>query len=89
MEAGVNLRRLQRGMALSMPISRPMPSIGKRCAELRIIDKDKTWRVMYRIDDDAILIVDVFAKKTQTTPKNVIDTCKKRLREYDALMKGV
>ena len=66
-----------------MPQSRPMPSIGARCHELRINDADSTWRVIYRIDADAIVILDVFAKKTSTTPKAVIDTCRKRLKEYN------
>ncbi len=70
---------------LSMPDSRPMPSIGSRCHELRINDQDNTWRVISRIDDDAIVIADVFAKKTQQTPKRVIDTCKQRLADYDAI----
>ena len=72
-----------------MPISRPMPSVGARCAELRIVDEDKTWRIIYRVDADAVLVAEVFAKKTQATPKSVIDVCKKRLRSYDALTKGV
>ena len=88
-EAGMNLRKLQRGMTLSMPISRPMPAIGARCAELRIVDENTTWRIMYRVDADAVLIVEVFAKKTQTTPKSVITVCKRRLRDYDTLTKGV
>ena len=88
-EAGVCLRKLQRGQTLSMPISRPMPSVGARCAELRIVDEDKTWRIIYRVDADAVLVAEVFAKKTQATPKSVIDVCKKRLRSYDALTKGV
>ena len=88
-EAGICLRKLQRGMSLSMPISRPMPSIGARCAELRIVDENKTWRIMYRVDADAVLIADVFAKKTEATPKTVISTCKQRLRQYDAITKGV
>ena len=83
------LRKLQRGMTLSMPISRPMPTIGARCAELRIVDANKTWRIVYRVDADAVLIAEVFAKKTQATPKSVIDVCKQRLRDYDALTKGV
>jgi len=52
-----------------MPQSRPMPSIGARYHELRISDAAKTWRVMYRIDEDAIVILDVFAKKTAQTQK--------------------
>lgn len=84
-EAGYLLRRLQSGELLSMPWSRPMPSIGARCHELRIHDDNVTWRIIYRIDDDAILILDVFRKKTQQTPKTVIDTCKRRIRDYDDL----
>ena len=66
-----------------MPQSRPMPSIGARCHELRINDADTTWRLVYRIDPDAIVIADVFTKKTEKTPKEVIQACKKRLKEYD------
>jgi phage-related protein len=84
-EAGFLLRRLQRGDTLTMPHSRPMPSIGTRCHELRINDVDagNTWRIVYRVDADAVLVVEVFAKKTQTTPKTVIDICRKRLRTWD------
>ena len=87
-EAGTYLRMLQKGMSLSMPISRPMPSIGRRCAELRIVDRHVTWRILYRADVDAILIAEVFAKKTQATPRAVIDICKRRLREYDRIANG-
>jgi phage-related protein len=68
---------------LSMPHSRPMPSIGPRCHELRIDDEKKTWRIVYRVDEDAIIILEVFNKKTARTPKRIIDVCQKRLKEYD------
>jgi phage-related protein len=84
LEAGFLLRRLQRGELLSMPQSRPMPSIGARCHELRINDTAGTWRIMYRIDKDAIVILEVFAKKTRQTPAAVIATCRRRLKEYDS-----
>ena len=84
-EAGTLLRRLQLGENIGLPHSRPMPSVGPRCHELRIRDEDQNWRLMYRIDPDAIVIVDVFAKKTGRTPKSVIETCKARLRTYDAV----
>jgi hypothetical protein len=71
LEAGYLLRLLQQGMLLSMPESRPMPSI------------DSTWRVIYRIDGDAIVIAEVFAKKTRQTPQSVIALCRQRLKEYD------
>ena len=66
-----------------MPQSRQMPGIGARCHELRINDAGSNWRLVYRIDSDAIVILEVFAKKTRTTPKTVIATCRKRLKEYD------
>jgi phage-related protein len=87
-EAGVLLRRMQQGESLGMPVSRPMPSIGKRCHELRIVDEDSTWRVVYRIDDDAIVIAEVFKKKTQATPKDVMEACQRRLRRYDDVVGG-
>jgi phage-related protein len=85
LETGVLLRRLQRGESLGLPASRPLPAVGEHCHELRIVDADATWRLVYRIDVDAIVIVEVFAKKTQATPKAVIDVCRRRLRRYDAL----
>ena len=83
LEAGFLLRLLQFGNKLALPHSRPMPSIGIRCHELRINDERVTWRIVYRIDLDAILILDVFEKKTTVTPKRVIDVCKERMRSYD------
>ena len=79
------MRRLQQGESLSMPHSRPMPSIGPRCHELRIEDGPMraTWRLFYRIDADAIVLIDVVQKTTQATPQSVIARAKQRLRDYD------
>jgi phage-related protein len=83
LEAGYLLRRLQKGEPLTMPHSRPMPSIGRRCHELRVVDEKATWRIVYRADRDAVVIAEVFNKKTARTPKAVIETCRRRLRDYD------
>ena len=83
--AGHWLRKLQKGEFVEMPHSHPMPSIGSNCHELRIKDISETWRIFYRIDNDAIVIAEVFKKKTQQTPKQVIDICKKRFKQYDSL----
>ena len=80
---GFLLRALQQGELLSMPQSRPMTVIGQRCHELRVNDRSVTWRVIYRIDDDAIVIADIFEKKTRETPERVIRDCQRRLRVYD------
>ncbi len=88
LEAGVLLRRLQRGDSFGLPHSRPMPVIGSRCHELRIVDENATWRIVYRIGTDAIVIGEVFSKKTQATPKSVIDACTRRFKEFDAIIGG-
>ena len=36
---------------------------------------------------DAVLLAEVFAKKTQKTPKQTITTCKKRFARYDLRMR--
>jgi phage-related protein len=82
-EAGFLLRRLQEGENIGLPHSRPMPSIGPRCRELRINDQTVTWRIVYRVDPDAIVILEVFKKSTTKMPVPVMDMCKRRLRMYD------
>jgi len=84
-EAGLLLRRLQRGESLSMPHSRPMPAIGPRCHELRVRDAAHDWRIIYRIDQDAVVILEVFAKTSRQTPERVIDDCRRRVRMYDQI----
>jgi phage-related protein len=87
-EAGFLLRRLQRGELLGLPASRPMPTMGIACHELRVRDGEANWRVMYHLADDAVVVLDVFAKKTRTTPKAVLDACRQRLAMYHKATKG-
>lgn len=84
-ETGSLLRRLQRGESLSLPHSRPMPSIGRACHELRIQDSNQSWRIVYHVDPEAIVILDVFVKATRQTPQSVIETCRARLRRFATL----
>ena len=86
-EAGFLLRRLQRGEALGLPHSRPMPSIGPGCHELRIVDAKVSWRIVYHIAADVVVILDVFKKQTVTTPLAVINACKRRLADFQRLTK--
>src|ERR1700730_15866604 len=67
LEAGYLLRQLQMGKPLGMPQSRPMPVIGIRCHEPRIQDAGITWRLIYRTDPDAVVILEAFGKKNRTT----------------------
>src|SRR5262245_46340346 len=84
-EAGVLLRKLQRGEKLSLPHSRPMPSIGPGCHELRVLDRDVTWRIFHFIDADAIVLLEITDKKTRETPQRVLNNCRARLVRYKAL----
>jgi phage-related protein len=82
-EAGYWLWLLQLGASPGMPHARRMPSIGPRCLELRINDEDATHRIICRVDTDAVLVGEVFTKKTRKTPDQVIENCKARFAEYD------
>lgn len=88
LEVGFLLRKLQEGEGIGMPHSRPMPAIGPRCHELRVRDEGQNWRIFYRIDADALLILDVHEKKTQQTPRHVIANCRIRSERYDRAAKG-
>ncbi len=81
-ELGKAIFDLQRGEALTMPLSRPMPSIASGAAELRIRDRGGTYRVFYYAKSPrGVLVFHAFMKKSQTTPKHELDLGKKRLEE--------
>ena len=82
-EMGFLLRQVQEGEHLSFPHSRPMPVIGKSCHELRVTDKNRTWRLFHFIDSEAIVILEVQEKKTRKTPQATIELCQKRLKSYE------
>ena len=86
-EAGMLLRLLQNGERLKMPHAEQLPSVGPRCGALRIRDSEHHWRIMYRIDPDAVVIGDVYSKKTRTIPNVVIERCKRRFSQYDEAAK--
>jgi phage-related protein len=87
-EAGYLLWLLQRGASLSPPHSRPMPTIGRRVHELRIVDQGTTWRIVYRVDPDAIVIAEVFTKRTRQTPQRILEVCRQRFARYDRIVGG-
>jgi phage-related protein len=79
------LRLLQEGEIVGMPHAEPLPDVGRRCGALRIRDSGHNWRIMYRIDADAVLVLEVYAKKTPKIPDEVIEQCQKRLQQYDTM----
>ena len=88
LEARGLLRQLQRGEVLGLPHSRPMPEIAPGCHELRITDTNNNWRIMYHVAPEAVVVLDVFNKKTKATPHAVMDNCRRRLRAFQNLMEG-
>ncbi len=76
------LARLDEGHTLSMPLSRPMTSIGKGVHELRIRDRSGIYRVIYvLVGAGAIYLIHAFVKKDKKTPMPNIDLVKRRLKE--------
>ena len=87
-EAGRLIGLLQDGETIGMPHARPRPAIGRRCLELRVVDKNATWRIVCRTDPDVVVIAAVFEKKTQSTPKQEIENSKARLAAFDRVRNG-
>jgi phage-related protein len=86
-EAGDLLRLLQEGEKLGMPQAEPLPIIGPRCGALRVRDGEHNWRIVFRVDADAVLVAEVYPKKTRKVPQDVIERCRKRLRDYDEVVR--
>ena len=65
-----------------------MPGIGAHCHELRVRDESHNWRLFYRLDPDAVVILGVYEKKAEKTPKGILETCRIRAERYDRDAKG-
>lgn len=65
-----------------------MPDVGPACHELRIVDGTANWWIVYHVAADAIVVLDVFAKKTPATPRTVIVECRKRLAMFQKIVTG-
>ena len=76
------LARLDTGLSLAMPLSRPMPTIGRGVHELRLKDPSGPYRVVYAlVRRGLIYILHTFKKTTQTTPHHHIRVAQQRLKE--------
>ena len=84
-EAGMLLRHLQEGLTLSPPQAKPLPAVGPKCGELRVRDAGHNWRIVYHIDDEVIVILDVFAKTSPQSQTQSIERCRSRLAEFKAI----
>ena len=77
------LRLLQEGEQLGMPQAEPLPDVGSGCGALRVRDAENNWRIMYRIDSECVLILEVYSKKSRKIPSEVIRRCKQRIKQYE------
>lgn len=76
------LARLDTGLSLSMPLSRPMPAIGAGVHELRLKDRSGQYRVVYVVARRGVIhVLHAFKKTTETTPTRSIDLARRRLKE--------
>jgi phage-related protein len=76
---GADLRRVQGGWPVGMPLCR---SMGGGLWELRSqLVSNRTARVLFFVHGDRIGVVHGFIKKTQRTPDDVLKLARKRMRE--------
>ncbi|MCX6106295.1 MAG: type II toxin-antitoxin system RelE/ParE family toxin [Proteobacteria bacterium] len=74
---------LELGEKLSLPLSRPMPSIWPGCHEIRISDRQGTFRIIYVfVTKGNIFVPHCFQKKSQSTPLSDIALAKRRIKEF-------
>ncbi len=75
---GHDLRTLQFGWPLGMPLVRPM---SLKLWEMRSNLQNKISRVFFTIHDGQIILLHAFVKKTQKTDSNDLALAKRRLKE--------
>jgi len=79
-EAGVQLHKVQLGLEPSD--WKPMTTVGPGVREIRIHEDSGAFRVLYVAHvEDAVVVLHVFQKKTQQTPKRDLDLAAARLRQ--------
>ena len=67
---------------MSVPLSRPIPSVGRGAHELRLKDQTGAYRVVYAVVTvGSIYVIHGFKKTTRATPKRNIEIARKRLME--------
>jgi phage-related protein len=74
--------KVQLGMTLGFPLSRPMPGVHAGACEFRFRDSNGVQRVFYYLKSQrAILVFHAFTKKSRKTPQSEISLGQKRLKE--------
>jgi len=74
------IARLENGLMLTMPLLRPMPSIGQGVHELRLNHRSGTYRMFYVLRSGTIYLIGAFKKTSQRTPQRVLERMRERFR---------
>ena len=77
---GEDLRTLQLGWPIGMPLAR---SLGSGLWELRTKLTNRIVRLIFLLDGDAAVVLHGFIKKSQATPAHDLETARGRKADYD------
>jgi phage-related protein len=76
------LARVDAGLMLSMPLSRPLPTVGRGVHEIRLKDRSGQYRVIHALVWRGVVhVLHAFKKTTQATSHRDIEIARKRLKE--------
>ena len=78
---GQDLERVQHRWPVGMPLARPL---GKRLWEVRTrLPSRRIARVLFCFDDDVLVALHAFIKKTRKTPPDDLDLALQRMKELE------
>ncbi len=75
------ITKLGLGLKISMPLSKPIPTLGKGVQEFRLKNASGIFRVIYIFKDGDFYLIHGFKKKSQKTSKLNLTVARKRLKE--------
>src|SRR6185437_10289279 len=75
---GDGIRTVEFGWPVGMPVCRPL---GKGLYEVRTNLKDRIARVFFTIDEDEMVLLHGFIKKSQATPDSELSLARTRLQQ--------
>jgi len=82
-DLGSILTKIQKGETVGHPDTKPMTEVASGVFEIRLKDASGAFRAFYVIRSKfGILVFHSFKKKTRKTPKQEIETGKKRLKSF-------
>jgi phage-related protein len=79
---GEDIKTVQFGWPLGMPL---VDNLGHGLWEVRSkLSGGRIARIVFFMDDNTMILVNGFIKKTQRTPKSELDLARKRKKQYES-----